>query len=84
LGYFGYHAFQGEFGIYAGYAFEERAVELAAELEGVRARREALEHRVKLLSDGSLEKDTLDEYARRALNLAHDNEIVIYRRARSD
>lgn len=84
LGYFGYHAFQGEFGIYAGYAFEERAVELAAELEGVHARREALEHRVKLLSDGSLEKDTLDEYARRALNLAHDNEIVIYRRARSD
>lgn len=79
LCYFGYHAFQGEFGIYAKYAFEERIVTLEAELEAIRARRAELEHRVALLSDGSLEKDMLDEHARRALNLAHEDEIVIYR-----
>ncbi|WP_127524202.1 septum formation initiator family protein [Mesorhizobium sp. Z1-4] len=84
LSYFGYHAFQGEFGIYAGYAFEARAAALSSELDTVRHRRGELEHRVKLLSDGSLEKDTLDEYARRALNLAHDNEIVIYRPVRAN
>ncbi|GAB5507727.1 MAG: septum formation initiator family protein [Rhizobiaceae bacterium] len=84
LAYFGYHSFQGEFGIYAGYEFEDRAAALAAELETVRVRREELEHRVKLLSDGSLEKDMLDEYARRALNLANDNEIVIYRNVKAN
>jgi cell division protein FtsB len=79
LSYFGYHAFQGEFGIYASYAFDERIGELNAELEAIRERRAELEHRVRLLRDGSLEKDMLDEYARRALNLAHEDEIVIYR-----
>ncbi len=84
LSYFGYHAFQGEFGIYAKYAFEERIVALNAELEAVRKQRTDLQHRVSLLRDGSLEKDMLDEYARKALNLAHKNEIVIYRASRND
>ena len=83
LSYFGYHAFQGEFGIYAGYAFDERIEVLEAELEAVRQRRSDLEHRVALLRDGTLEKDMLDEHARRALNLAHENEIVIYRTRRN-
>ncbi|MEX0955906.1 MAG: septum formation initiator family protein [Rhizobiaceae bacterium] len=79
LSYFGYHTFQGEFGIYAKYAFEERIVALNEKLETARGERSNLEHRVKLLRDGSLEKDMLDEYARRALNLAHQDEIIIYR-----
>lgn len=83
LSYFGYHAFQGEFGIYAKYAFEERIVALNEQLDAVRDQRSELEHRVKLLRDGSLEKDMLDEYARRALNLAHEDEIVIYRVGRN-
>jgi cell division protein FtsB len=83
LSYFGYHAFQGEFGIYAKYAFEERIVALNEKLDGVRAQRLELEHRVKLLRDGSLEKDMLDEYARRALNLAHEDEIILYRVGRN-
>jgi cell division protein FtsB len=83
LSYFGYHAFQGEFGIYAKYAFEERIVALNGKLEAVRGQRSDLEPRVKLLRDGSLEKDMLDEYARRALNLAHEDEIIIYRAGRN-
>jgi cell division protein FtsB len=84
LSYFGYHAFQGEFGIYAKYAFEERIVALETELGAVREQRANLEHRVKLLRDGSLEKDMLDEYARRALNLAHEDEIIFYRVAKNN
>ena len=38
-----------------------------------------MERRVQLLHDGTLEKDMLDEQARRALNLSQADEIVIMR-----
>jgi cell division protein FtsB len=81
LSYFGFHAFQGEYGIYAKYRLEERTAVLRAELEEVRKERRRLEHRVQLLADGTLEKDMLEEHARRALNLAHKDELIIYRAA---
>ena len=52
---------------------------LEGELEALREARRKLERRVSLLNDGSLERDMLDEQARRALNLARKNEIVIFR-----
>jgi cell division protein FtsB len=79
LAYFGFHAYNGEFGIYSRYQYEARTVELNAQLEGVKARRVELERRVQLLHDGTLEKDMLDEQARRALNLSHSDEIIIMR-----
>ena len=36
-----------------------------------------LEQRVRLMHDGTLEKDMLDEQARRALNLSQADEITI-------
>ena len=77
LAYFGFHAYHGEFGIYSKYQLEERAVELQARLDVVRAARLELERRVQLLHDGTLEKDMLDEQARRALNLSQADEITI-------
>lgn len=77
LAYFGFHAYHGEYGIYATYQYEARAVELQAKLDQVRARRIETERRVQLLHDGTLEKDMLDEQARRALNLSHADEITI-------
>jgi cell division protein FtsB len=77
LAYFGFHAYHGEFGIYSKYQMEQRAAELTTELAGVRAQRIELERRVQLLHDGTLEKDMLDEQARRALNLSHADEITI-------
>lgn len=77
LAYFGFHAFHGEFGIYSKYQLEARAIELQAELEKIRAQRIELERRVQLMHDGTLEKDMLDEQARRALNLSHADEITI-------
>jgi cell division protein FtsB len=77
LAYFGFHAYHGEFGIYSRYGFEARTAELQAELDTVKAERIDLERRVQLLHDGTIEKDMLDEQARRALNLSHPDEITI-------
>jgi len=77
LAYFGFHAYHGEFGIYSKYQLEARALELTAELATIKAERLEMERRVQLLHDGTLEKDMLDEQARRALNLSHADEITI-------
>ncbi len=77
LAYFGFHAYHGEYGIYSKYRYEAQAVDLQARLETVRAQRIDMERRVQLLHDGTLEKDMLDEQARRALNLSQPDEIVI-------
>ena len=45
-----------------------QAVELQAKLDAIAGERVELERRVQLLHDGTLEKDMLDEQARRALN----------------
>ena len=79
LSYFGFHAFHGEYGIYSKYRLKERVAVLEAGLERVTAERVRLEQRVQLLHDGTLEKDMLDEMARRALNLALPDEVVIMR-----
>ena len=79
LAYFGFHAYHGEFGIYSKYLYEAQAVVLQARLDAVKAQRVGMERRVQLLQDGTLEKDMLDEQARRALNLSKPDEIVIMR-----
>jgi cell division protein FtsB len=77
LSYFGFHAFNGEFGIYSKYRLEERAKQLQAQLDELRTQRIQLERRVQMLHDGTLEKDMLDEQARRALYLSHADEVTI-------
>ncbi|QDZ02443.1 septum formation initiator family protein [Nitratireductor mangrovi] len=79
LTYFGFHAFHGEFGIYSKYRLETRTVEMLARLEDKRAERLELERRVQLLHNGTLERDMLDEQARRALNLSAPDELTIMR-----
>ncbi|MFC4625265.1 septum formation initiator family protein [Daeguia caeni] len=77
LSYFGYHAYHGEFGLYARMQLEEQKAELIRQLADIEAERKALDARVALLRDGSIEKDMLDEQARRALNLSHTDELTI-------
>ena len=79
LAYFGFHAYHGEFGIWSKYRYEAEAAELQARLDAIEAERLEIERRVQLLHDGTLEKDMLDEQARRALNLSQVDEIVIMR-----
>ncbi|MGF9691224.1 septum formation initiator family protein [Rhizobium sp. 0TCS1.26] len=78
LGYFGYHSVHGELGLIATEKFERVRLERAADLAKLVERREALERQVQLLSDGSLEKDMLDETARYQLNVSRADEIVIF------
>lgn len=79
LAYFGFHAFQGEYGIYSKYSLEAQTAELRAEHTELKQQRIALEQRVQLLHDGTLDKDMLDEQARRSLNLSNSDEVVIMR-----
>lgn len=75
--YFSFHALSGERGLYA-LLKEERKLELLkAELGDVSAKRKELEHRVSLMSDGSLDRDMLDEQSRAVLNDAAEDEVVI-------
>ncbi|KEQ03422.1 MULTISPECIES: FtsB family cell division protein [Pseudorhizobium] len=78
LSYFGYHSLNGDLGLVATEKFERQRLERVAELGQLTERRRELERQVQLLSDGSLEKDMLDEIARYQLNVSRDNEIVIF------
>ena len=82
LAYFGFHAWHGEFGIYSKYRLEARTADLQSSLDRVRGQRVDFERRVQLLHDGTLEKDMLDEQARRALNLSNADEVTIMLSAR--
>ena len=77
LAYFGFHAYHGEFGIWSKYSLKERTAAAQDQLDLIRGERIELERRVQLLHDGTLEKDMLDEQARRALNVSHADEITI-------
>jgi cell division protein FtsB len=79
LSYFGYHALYGGNGLYSKHIVEQQTRELQAKLDALTAQRAALQQQVALLSDGTVEKDMLDEQARRALNMAQPGELVILR-----
>lgn len=79
ISYFGYHAFHGDYGIHAAKKLADRAEALRVELAEVRAERADMERRLAMLRDGTIERDMLDEHARRALNVAREDEVVIYR-----
>ena len=70
LSYFGYHCIHGDYGLRATETFEHQRVAREKELAVLKAKREHLENQVALLSDGSLDKDMLDEKARYQLNMS--------------
>lgn len=77
--YFGYHAIHGDLGLNATKDFEARRIAREAQLADLVKTRKALERQVALMSDGSLEKDMLDEKARYSLNVSRSDEIVIFK-----
>ncbi len=77
LGYFGFHAFHGSFGIYSSEQLEARKIALTGELAQRTREREALERQVALLDDRTVERDMLDEQARRTLNFSKSNDLTI-------
>ncbi|MFP1632597.1 FtsB family cell division protein [Zhengella sp. ZM62] len=77
LGYFGFHAFEGEYGLKNKARLEEQVAQLEQKLAEATALRHRLEARNNLLHDGSIEKDMLDEQVRRQLGRVGPDEIVI-------
>lgn len=77
LSYFGYHSLHGDFGLKSTERLEQRRLERIAELKTLSSIRVSLERQVGLLSDGSLERDMIDEISRYQLNYARPDEIVI-------
>jgi len=80
LGYFVVHTIEGDRGILAMMAIRQQ-IQRAEETYAVtHAERQKLEGHVALLRDNGLDRDMLDEQARRVLGLAGDKEIVIFER----
>ncbi len=79
ISYFAYHAWSGRYGIESMRRLEDEAVQLQFELAAIKSRRHALESRVMLMRDGSIERDMLDEQARHMLNFSKPDEITILR-----
>lgn len=77
LGYFGYHAFNGSYGLLSLDRLESEAETLKAQLDKLRAERVAIEKRVALLKPESLDADVVDTEARMSLNLLRPDEVVI-------
>jgi cell division protein FtsB len=80
VGYFAFHAFNGDHGIFANARYEERVVSLKAELASLKGRRQELEHRIALLKPESLDPDMLEERSRDTLNLSHPRDVMILKR----
>jgi len=76
-GYFLYHALEGDHGLQAYMRLNEQVAQERAELAALTAERQALEHRISLLHPSSLDRDMLDEEARRQLGFMAPGEIVL-------
>ena len=76
--YFAFHAVHGDRGVLAWRHLEQKVDAKRLELEGIRAQRQVLEHRVGLLTPSALDADMLDEASRKVLGFGQPDEIVIY------
>ena len=77
LGYFGFHTFNGSFGIWAMDRLKADGAQLSTELKGLKAEHEKLDARVSRLRANSLDSDMVDVEARVSLNMLRPDELVI-------
>ena len=77
LGYFGFHALHGSYGIYSAEQLGLRKTDLTETLAVRTSQREALERQVVLLQDNRVERDMLEEQARRMLNYSNPADLTI-------
>lgn len=72
--YFIFHAMYGNRGIVAYFKLSSNIEKSHKELEELRAERLEIEHKVKSLKSESLDRDLLDEQARKGLGVAGEKE----------
>lgn len=78
VAYFVFHAIQGERGLLAYLQLTQQLEETEAVAEELSEKRNDWEHKVSLLKPGSLDRDMLEERARKVLNYLREDEVVIY------
>jgi cell division protein FtsB len=77
LGYFGFHAFNGYYGIWSRDRLEAEAARLSIDLDQLKQEHAEIEHRVTMLRADNLDADLVDVEARAALNRIRSDEVVI-------
>ena len=77
VGYFAYHAIQGDRGLIALSHLQNEIQQAEAVLAQVRGERTNLEQRASLLKRDHLDPDMLDERARAVLNYSHPDDVII-------
>ena len=76
--YFIWHALNGNRGLKAKVEFREQAKSLRTELVDLKAERFGLERRIAMMRAESVERDILEEEARRQLGRVHRNDVVVF------
>ena len=76
--YFAYHIVQGERGLFSWMRLPQKITESEHHLAQIQSEKETLERRVHLLRPESVDRDMLEESARKVLNWGHPGEVVIY------
>jgi cell division protein FtsB len=85
IGYFAYHAVEGEHGLHKRALVEQRVRQLEEDLASLKRERELIEHDVALITTRvASQPDLLDEQARALLNYARPDEIVVLRTKQGD
>jgi cell division protein FtsB len=82
VGYFSYHAVQGERGLVALAHIEADLAEARTVLAKLQSEREDLENRAGRLRPESLDRDLLEERARSVVNHTHPHDLIILSPAR--
>ncbi|UEM06171.1 septum formation initiator family protein [Skermanella rosea] len=77
VGYFAYHAVQGDRGLIALSHLQNEIQQAQATLAQVSEQRIELEKRASLLRRDHLDPDMLDERARAVLNYSHPDDVII-------
>ncbi len=76
--YFVWHALNGERGLKTKDEYEHRIADLEEDLGHLQAEHAQWVHKIDLMRGQTVDRDLLDEEARRLLGLSHKNELVIF------
>jgi len=77
-GYFVWHALNGERGLKTKDEYEHKIALLEDDLHRLHAERTRWEHKIELLRGQTIDRDLLDEEARRLLGEAEKSDMVIF------
>jgi cell division protein FtsB len=77
IGYFAFNAYTGKNGINARQGIDQQILDLAGELDRVKAERARWQRRVALLKSDRIDPDMLDERARQLLNFTDPRDVTV-------